>query len=144
MRHRRSLDRYKEHRDGLLFLLSKTCASWIIIASPSNGKVLGQWSQNGLEQGRIGWCCNAEWKLASLQGELRHPAFRTFCTMTSPELLLLPTPFHQLSSLLEAQPGSFISGNKEIQDAALRATEHVFNIGSRYLQPRNPTLTSPV
>ncbi|KAH9064186.1 U3 small nucleolar ribonucleoprotein complex, subunit Mpp10 [Lactarius vividus] len=46
----------------------------------------------------------------------------------SPEVLPLPTPFHQLSSLLEAQPDSFISGNKEIQDAALRATEHVFNI----------------
>ncbi|KAH9077839.1 hypothetical protein EDB83DRAFT_2346463, partial [Lactarius deliciosus] len=44
------------------------------------------------------------------------------------EVLPLPTPFHQLSSLLEAQPDSFISGNKEIQDAALRATEHVLNI----------------
>ncbi|KAH8997930.1 hypothetical protein EDB92DRAFT_1308399 [Lactarius akahatsu] len=52
-----------------------------------------------------------------------------FCTMTGgSEVLPLPTPFHQLSSLLEAQPDSFISGNKEIQDAALRATEHVFNI----------------
>ncbi|KAH9171831.1 Mpp10 protein [Lactarius sanguifluus] len=39
-----------------------------------------------------------------------------------------PPHFHQLSSLLEAQPDSFISGNKEIQDASLRATEHVFNI----------------
>ncbi|KAH8988831.1 U3 small nucleolar ribonucleoprotein complex, subunit Mpp10 [Lactarius akahatsu] len=46
----------------------------------------------------------------------------------SSEVLPLPTPFHQLSSLLETQPDSFISGNKEIQDAALRATEHVFNI----------------
>ncbi|KAH9000705.1 hypothetical protein EDB86DRAFT_543283 [Lactarius hatsudake] len=43
----------------------------------------------------------------------------------------LPTPFHQLSSLLEAQHNSFISGNKEIQDAALRATEHVSNIALR-------------
>ncbi|KAF8271357.1 hypothetical protein EI94DRAFT_579134 [Lactarius quietus] len=66
-----------------------------------------------------------------LQGQLRHSPLRTFCTMTgSPELLQLPTPFHQLSSLLEAQPESLISGNKEIQDAALRATEHVFNIDS--------------
>ncbi|KAH9175392.1 U3 small nucleolar ribonucleoprotein complex, subunit Mpp10 [Lactarius sanguifluus] len=46
----------------------------------------------------------------------------------SSEVPPLPTPFHQLSSLLEAQPDSFISGNREIQDAALRATEHVFNI----------------
>ncbi|KAI0307835.1 U3 small nucleolar ribonucleoprotein complex, subunit Mpp10 [Multifurca ochricompacta] len=40
----------------------------------------------------------------------------------------LPTPFHQLSSLLEAQLESFISGNKEIQGVALRATELVFNL----------------
>ncbi|KAI0304855.1 U3 small nucleolar ribonucleoprotein complex, subunit Mpp10 [Russula brevipes] len=39
-----------------------------------------------------------------------------------------PTPFHQLSLLLEEQPETFASGNKEIQDAALRSTEHVFNL----------------
>ncbi|KAH9982501.1 U3 small nucleolar ribonucleoprotein complex, subunit Mpp10 [Lactifluus volemus] len=40
----------------------------------------------------------------------------------------LPTPFHQLSLLLEAQPETFATGNGEIQDSALRATEHVFNL----------------
>ncbi len=40
-----------------------------------------------------------------------------------------PDPFHQLSSLLESQPETFASGNREIQDAALRSAEHVFNLG---------------
>jgi hypothetical protein len=39
-------------------------------------------------------------------------------------------PFHQLSLLLETQPETFASGSREIQDAALRSTEHVFNLGA--------------
>ncbi|KAI0283301.1 hypothetical protein BGY98DRAFT_951679 [Russula aff. rugulosa BPL654] len=39
-----------------------------------------------------------------------------------------PTPLHQLSLLLETQPETFTSGSREIQDAALRSTEHVFNL----------------
>jgi hypothetical protein len=41
-----------------------------------------------------------------------------------------PTPFHQLSLLLETQPEIFASGSSEIQDAALRSAEHVFNLGA--------------
>lgn len=87
-----------------------------------------QRSAKGLEQGLLLHQCGME---ARLRGQLRHSPLCTFCTMTgSPEVLPLPlpAPFNQLSSLLEAQPEAFISGNKEIQDAALRATEHVFNI----------------
>jgi hypothetical protein len=42
-----------------------------------------------------------------------------------------PTSFHQLSSLLETQPETFASGSREIQDAALQSTEHVFNLGTQ-------------
>ena len=48
----------------------------------------------------------------------------------------LPIPFHQLSLLLEAQPETFATGSREIQDAALRATEHIFNLG----EPSRPSL----
>ena len=41
-----------------------------------------------------------------------------------------PTSFQQLSLLLETQPETFASGSREIQDAALRSTEHVFNLGA--------------
>jgi hypothetical protein len=41
-----------------------------------------------------------------------------------------PSSFQQLSLLLETQPETFTSGSREIQDAALRSTEHVFNIGA--------------
>jgi hypothetical protein len=41
-----------------------------------------------------------------------------------------PSSFQQLSLLLETQPETFASGSREIQDAALRSTEHVFNIGA--------------
>ena len=51
-------------------------------------------------------------------------------TMSSAHEVPQPTPFHQLSLLLETQPESFASGSREIQDAALRSTEHVFNLGT--------------
>lgn len=41
-----------------------------------------------------------------------------------------PTPLHQLSLLLETQPETFTSGSREIQHAALRSTEHIFNLGA--------------
>lgn len=44
-----------------------------------------------------------------------------------------PTPLHQLSLLLETQTETFASGNREIQDAALQSTEHIFNLGARSL-----------
>ena len=37
---------------------------------------------------------------------------------------------HQLSLLLETQPETFALGSREIQDAALRSAEHVFNLGA--------------
>ena len=157
MRHQRCLDRYKEHRGWLLFLLERLQRPVLLGFHYNNesqqrsAKVLGQMVQKRLEQGLIFRSVGVASvrdgsSVLHIQGQLRHSPFRTLCIMTgSPELLLLPTPFHQLSSLLEAQPESFISGNKEIQDAALRATEHVFNIGSPlFLQLRKPTLTSPV
>ena len=58
---------------------------------------------------------------------------------------LQPTPFQQLSSLLETQPEAFASGNGEIQDAALRATEHVFNLGAQaFLYSLPQILTCPM
>ena len=62
--------------------------------------------------------------------------------MTNGSDHLQPTPFHQLSSLLETQPDTFATGSREIQDAALRSTEHVFNLGTQafpYLLPQIPT-----
>jgi hypothetical protein len=61
--------------------------------------------------------------------------------MSSGYELPQPTPFHQLSLLLETQPETFASGSKEIRDAALRSTEHVFNLGALSPSWRNQILT---
>ncbi len=50
--------------------------------------------------------------------------------MSSDNQVTQPAPFYQLSLLLETQPETFASGSREIQDAALRSTEHVFNLGA--------------
>ena len=50
--------------------------------------------------------------------------------MSSADEVPQPTPFHHLSLLLETQPETFASGSREIQDAALRSAEHVFNLGA--------------
>lgn len=55
-------------------------------------------------------------------------AFRA--TMSSAHEVPQPDPFHQLSLLLETKPETFASGSREIQDAALRSTEHIFNLGT--------------
>jgi hypothetical protein len=64
--------------------------------------------------------------------------------MSSGHQVPQPTPFHQLSLLLETQPETFTSGSKEIQDAALQSTEHVFNLGALVASWRNrlETLTT--
>ncbi|KAH9019682.1 hypothetical protein EDB85DRAFT_552610 [Lactarius pseudohatsudake] len=126
----RSLDRYKGYCscsggcNDLRFVNSITT-----MTSLNNGRL------NLKDSNNKDWC-GMEARCENNYGTLRS----ALCTMTGgSEVLPLPTPFHQLSSLLEAQPDSFISGNKEIQDAALRATEHVFNIGS----PRLSSVAEP-
>jgi U3 small nucleolar RNA-associated protein MPP10 len=70
------------------------------------------------------------------KGESRACGFRsppspaTKKNMSNGYQIPLPTPLHQLSLLLETQPETFTSGSREIQDAALRSTEHVFNLGA--------------
>ncbi|KAI9455858.1 Mpp10 protein-domain-containing protein, partial [Russula earlei] len=54
----------------------------------------------------------------------------------------LPTPFRQLSLLLETQPETLITGNKEIQDASLRSTEHVFNVALSSEEEARPHISS--
>ncbi|KAH9968934.1 U3 small nucleolar ribonucleoprotein complex, subunit Mpp10 [Russula dissimulans] len=55
---------------------------------------------------------------------------------------MTPAPFHQLSLLLETQPETFISGNKEIQDAALRSVEHVFNLALNSEEQAQPYISA--
>lgn len=53
-----------------------------------------------------------------------------------------PTSFQQLSLLLETQPETFASGSREIQDAALRSTEHVFNLALNSESQAHPQISA--
>ncbi|KAI0004302.1 U3 small nucleolar ribonucleoprotein complex, subunit Mpp10 [Russula compacta] len=53
-----------------------------------------------------------------------------------------PTPLHQLSLLLETQPETFASGNREIQDAALQSTEHIFNLALNSESQAQPRISA--
>jgi hypothetical protein len=63
--------------------------------------------------------------------DLSDPSSHATMSMSNGYEVPQPTPFHQLSLLLEKQPETFASGNREIQDAALQSTEHIFNLGTQ-------------